>query len=67
MVGLTEEQIKYVKKKQATADALVADTEYEFYEPDENERMTAARILMRKWEEEIAVKTWPNSGDFSLK
>ena len=56
MVGLTEEQIKYVKKKQAIADALVADSEYEFYEPDEKQRMTAARILMRKWEEEKTVK-----------
>lgn len=54
---LSEEEINYIKGQQSKADALVSDPESEYFEPDESKRRTAARVLMRKWEEERANST----------
>ena len=58
---LSNEELEYLRSQQSKADALVSDPESDFYEPDESKRRTAARVLMRKWEEERANSPIPLS------
>jgi hypothetical protein len=47
---LTTEQADYILIQQEKALAIVSNPEDSLYEPDEKERLTAARRLMREWE-----------------
>ena len=56
---LSNEELEYLSSQQSKADDLVSDPESEYFEPDETKRRTAARVLMRKWEEERANSSIP--------
>ena len=57
LYGFTSSELDHISSQQSKADALVADPESPYYEPDVNRRLTASRELMGHWEDEKAKRT----------